>query len=116
MTTCAICLNPVRETRAHQPLRCGHLFHSHCIENWKNRGNQTCPVCRKIFDGENFKVQVTVHNMLHETSNTVEVTDQFLFDVLDVFFDVDNLIDMESLLRDFGVSMSDLDPAVLNTE
>mgnify|MGYP001242388007 FL=1 len=54
--------------------------------------------------------------MLHETSNTVEVSDQFLFDVLDVFFDVDNLIDMESLLRDFGVSMSDLDPTVLNTE
>tara|TARA_B100001175_G_C19511524_1_gene644253 strand:+ start:4068 stop:4289 length:222 start_codon:yes stop_codon:yes gene_type:complete len=73
-------------------------------------------VCRKIFDGENFKVQVTVHNTLNETSNTVEVGDQYLFDVLDVFFDVENLVDMESLLRDFGVSMSDLDPSVLNTE
>ena len=36
-TTCAICLNPVRETRQNKPIRCGHLFHSHCIEEWKRR-------------------------------------------------------------------------------
>ena len=116
MTSCAICLNTVRETRLNEPLRCGHLFHSHCIENWKQSGKQTCPICRKIFDGTNFRVQLTVHNNAHETSNTVTLSDDVLFDILDVFFDVDTSMDLESLLSDFGVSMSDLDPAILDTE
>ena len=116
MTTCAICLNTVRETRQNKPIRCGNLFHSHCIEKWKERGNQTCPVCRKIFDGENFKVQVTIHNMLHERTSNLMVGDDFIFDVLDIFFDVSNVPDIESLLSDFGMSVSDFDTAVFDTE
>ena len=116
MTTCAICLNTVRETRSHVPLRCGHLFHSHCIDAWKRQGKHTCPTCRKVFDGSNFKVQLIVHNMANETSNTLPVENDFSLDVLDIFFDVDNLIDLDSLLADFGVSMTDLDPLVLDTE
>ena len=116
MTTCAICLNPVRVTRSHVPIRCGHLFHSHCLDNWKQRGKHTCPVCRKIFDGSNFKVQLIVHNMSNETSNALNVESTFALDVLDVFFDVQNLIDLDSLLSDFGMSVSDLDPLVLDAE
>jgi hypothetical protein len=116
MTTCAICLNTVRETRQNKPIRCGHLFHSHCIEKWKERGNQTCPVCRKIFDGENFKVQVTIRNMLQERTSNLMVGDDFIFDVLDIFFDVSNVPDIESLLSDFGMSVSDFDTTVFDTE
>ena len=50
MHTCCICLNDVRATRANHPLRCGHVFHSHCLEEWKKQGKNTCPVCRKIFN------------------------------------------------------------------
>lgn len=116
MTTCAICLNTVRETRNHNPIRCGHLFHSHCLDDWKRRGKNTCPVCRKIFDGSNFKVQLIVHNVSNETANTLSIESAFALDVLDVFFDVQNLVDLESLLSDFGMSVSDLDPLVLDTE
>lgn len=116
MTTCAICLNTVRETRTHTPIRCGHLFHSHCLDEWKQRGKHTCPTCRKIFDGSNFKVQLIVHNMANETSNTLPVESGLALDVLDVFFDVQNLVDLDSLLSDFGMSVSDLDPLVLDTE
>jgi hypothetical protein len=116
MTTCAICLNTVRETRTNAPIRCGHLFHSHCIENWKKLGKQTCPVCRKVFDGTNFKVQLTVHNNIQQTSNVLPLSDVVALDILDVFFDVDTTIDLESLLSDLGVSMSDLDSTILDTE
>ena len=47
MHTCTICLNDVRATRANHPLRCGHVFHYDCLEEWKNQGKNTCPVCRK---------------------------------------------------------------------
>ncbi len=47
MHTCTICLNDVRATEANHPLRCGHVFHYDCLEEWKNQGKNTCPVCRK---------------------------------------------------------------------
>ena len=116
-TTCAICLNPVRETRQNKPIRCGHLFHSHCIEEWKRRGNQTCPTCRKIFDGANFQVTVSIRNTINDITVVRDVEeDRYIFDTLDVFFDIENTSELESLLADFGVSMSNLDPLVLDTE
>lgn len=115
--TCAICLNPVRATRQNVPLRCGHLFHQHCIEDWKARGKQTCPVCRKIFDGSNFQVTVTIRNMINDSTVIQDIEeDQFIFDTLDAFFDIEDTAELESLLTDFGVSMSNLDPLILNTE
>lgn len=115
-TTCAICLNPVRETRQNPALRCGHVFHSHCIEDWKSRGKQTCPVCRKIFDGSNFRVTVTIENLIHDTDVIRQVDDAYIFDTLDAFFDVDRVDELESLLSDFGVSMSNLNPIIFDTE
>jgi len=73
-------------------------------------------VCRKIFDGSNFKVQITIHNMIENTSNVVELQDQYIFDALDIFFDVENENDLSSILSDFGMGVSDFDPLILNTE
>ena len=116
MCQCAICLNDVRQTRHNKPIRCGHLFHTHCLEGWKSRGKQTCPICRKIFDGANFRVQITVHNMFETTSNTLLIDNDYIFDALDIFFDVENEGDLSSFLSDFGVSVSDFDPSIFNTE
>jgi len=54
--------------------------------------------------------------MFENTSNMVELQDQYIFDALDIFFDVENENDVSSLLSDFGVSVTDFDPLVLNTE
>ena len=88
MTQCAICLNDVRQTRNSKSIRCGHVFHSHCIENWKKKGKVTCPVCRKVFDGSNFRVQITVHNDYEATSNTVCLENELVLDALDLIFNV----------------------------
>jgi len=117
MATCAICLSAVRETRSNTPIRCGHLFHSHCIDHWKQQGKNTCPVCRKIFDGSKYKVQVIVHNMSSQTSNTLNVyNNEITLEALDVIFEVQNIVDLDSLLTDFGVSMSDFDALILDAE
>jgi len=50
------------------------------------------------------------------TSNTVIVDPEFIFDALDIFFDVENENDISSLLSDFGVSVSDFDPLIFHTE
>ena len=119
MSQCAICLNEVRSTRTNTPLRCGHMFHSHCLEEWKNKGKNTCPVCRKVFDVSQFKVTVAVQNNYTAESNTVSLEDEAVFNVMDIFnisFDVENTLDLESLLSDLGMSLSDLDSLILDAE
>ena len=119
MSQCAICLNEVRSTRTNTPLRCGHMFHSHCLEEWKNKGKNTCPVCRKVFDVSQFKVTVTVQNNYTAESNTVSLENEAVFNVMDIFnisFDVENTLDLESLLSDLGMSLSDLDSLILDAE
>jgi hypothetical protein len=54
--------------------------------------------------------------MFENVSNTIDLQEPYIFDALDVFFDVENENDVSSLLSDFGVSVSDFDPLVLNTE
>lgn len=116
MTTCAICLNTVRLTRNNQPIRCGHLFHSSCISEWKERGNSRCPMCRKLFDCENFRVQITIENNINETSNTLTANNDSIFDIFDIFFDVDTTEDLDSILSDFGMTITNFDPSIFDTE
>lgn len=45
---CSICLVPILARGQHiSDLKCGHMFHSRCREQWKRRSS-TCPVCRSI--------------------------------------------------------------------
>ena len=119
MSPCAICLNEVRSTRTNPPIRCGHMFHTHCLEEWKSKGKNTCPLCRKVFDVSQFKVIVTIQNNYTATSNSVSLESDAIFNIMDMFdmsFDVENTLDLDSLLADLGVSPSDFDSLVLDTE
>jgi hypothetical protein len=119
MSTCSICLNQVRPTRTNPPIRCGHIFHSDCLGNWKEKGKNTCPICRKVFDVSKFRVTLTVENNDSETSNIISMDEDMIFNVMDIFnitFEVEDILDLESLLTDIGSSLSDLDPLVLDTE
>lgn len=44
---CSICLG---EKNLNKKLSCQHRFHDSCIKEWINRGNSTCPICRKIIE------------------------------------------------------------------
>jgi hypothetical protein len=95
------------------------MFHSHCLEEWKSKGKNTCPLCRKVFDVSQFKVTVTVHNNYTAESNTVSLGSGAIFNIMDIFdmsFDVENTLDLDSLLADLGVSLSDFDSLVLDAE
>jgi len=79
-------------------------------------GKVTCPICRKVFDGSNFRVQITVFNDYESTSNTVSLENEFILDALDLIFNIEHEDDLSSVLDDFGVSVTDFDPSILNTE
>jgi hypothetical protein len=64
-------------------------------------------------------VTLTVENNDNETSNIISMDEDMIFNVMDIFnitFEVEDILDLESLLTDVGSSLSDLDPLVLNTE
>ena len=64
-----------------------------------------------------FQVTVTIRNTINDRTVVRDVEeDQYVFDTLDAFFDIGNTSELESLLADFGMSMSNLDPLVLDTE
>ena len=119
MSTCAICLNEVKSTRNNPPIRCGHIFHSHCLEKWKSQGKNTCPTCRKVIDASHFKITVTIQNNFTTVSNSVSLNEDTIFDVLDLFditFDIENQPDLGSVLTDLGMSLTDFDASILDTE
>jgi len=119
MSTCSICLADVRSTRTNPPIRCGHIFHTHCLEGWKAQGKNTCPTCRKVFDVSQFKINVTIHNNYTQVSNVVSMNEESILSVLDLFdisFDADTALDVDSILSDFGMSLTDFNTNVFYTE
>lgn len=129
--TCAICLNPVRRTRHTPELKCGHVFHTQCLSDWEEQGGERCPLCRKILSGANYRVTLTVENLNRDVSNTTVLSLETLQTVIqrlnldesdlatfstEINFDVENLEDLETILTDFGIRVTDIDPSVLDTE
>ena len=95
------------------------VFHSDCLQRWKDQGKNTCPTCRKVFDVSNFKVTLTVENNYNTTSNVISMNEDMIFNVMDIFdisFDVEDVLDLDALLLDIGSSLADIDPLVLHTE
>ena len=46
---CTICIEEFKEDEKVRKLKCGHEFHIECIDEWKKRGNRTCPNCNENF-------------------------------------------------------------------
>ena len=57
LNDCSICLCELDNDDEEMPvvvLRCNHLFHQACIENWEKydkstRKGASCPLCRSVF-------------------------------------------------------------------
>ena len=127
--SCAICLNSIRKTRSTTELPCGHLYHKRCIERWEERGNDTCPLCRRNMSNNTFKVTLKIENLRVDRNATLNLNFEDVQGVLerlgiteneldmvstDIMFDVEDLQSLQSIFTDLGISTSNVDPAVLN--
>ena len=66
----------------------------------------------------NLKLQ-SLYNNYTAMANSVSLNEGSIFDVLDLFdinFDVEQQEDIESILTDLGMSLTDFDSSVLDTE
>lgn len=55
---CVVCLCGLREGDSMRALPCRHVFHKHCFDEWVDRLNFTCPLCRSAVIPEE-RVQMT---------------------------------------------------------
>ncbi|KAJ9547165.1 hypothetical protein OSB04_019708 [Centaurea solstitialis] len=46
LVECSVCLSTIGEDEEIKVLRCGHLFHRVCLDQWLEIWNTTCPLCR----------------------------------------------------------------------
>ncbi|XP_043719676.1 brassinosteroid-responsive RING protein 1-like [Telopea speciosissima] len=44
---CAVCLTRVEDGEEIRELKCKHDFHKECLDQWLEREQVTCPLCRK---------------------------------------------------------------------
>jgi len=62
---------------------------------------------------------MTVTNNFTGHSNTISLSNNQMFNVFDVFdmeFEFEQILDLDSLFRDLGMTLTDLDPLVLDAE
>ena len=120
MSQCSICLNDMRNTRSNREIRCGHRFHGRCIEEWKKKGKNTCPLCRKVFDVSQFTLTINIHNNFSgRSSNVTNLDSGVLFTVMDVFeirLDLEDRIEIESLIRELGIVLPSNNTLIADTE
>ena len=104
---CSVCLCELNNDT--QSLPCKHVFHTACIDQWKSRGNTTCPYCRTQFVSP-YKITITVEG----TGTLRTFTPDRIPDILRQFItsdtqyselviDVDGRDSMLSILSDLGI-------------
>jgi hypothetical protein len=125
---CSICLTPTSRTRATKEMRCGHKFHRSCIEEWVERGHDSCPMCRKNIGPEKYKVTLNIENLETKVSNTLalgenstlEIFNGLGLEVVNGSIELQLFMETEEVLRqyldDLHVRLADMNSLVFDTE
>ena len=126
---CSICLNPIIKNG--RTLDCTHEFHKSCLDKWKSELKYTCPQCRKPFDEPEFKMTIRIRSIKtnEEMAHTLNVDEQTLdfFNrmninindirtISELELNIENLSHLNTILQDIGLSVSDFDTLVTDTE
>ena len=74
------------------PLKCGHLIHQECLNNYITSGNYQCPICRKsiksfIYNNEKTKIIYISENINNENiDNQINEINNIFNTIGDIIF------------------------------
>mgnify|MGYP006145410311 CR=1 FL=1 len=114
MNSCTICMKEDITDENIYTTDCKHMFCNECLDDWFQRGNKTCPLCRSeintyIYKDENYKL--IIHNI--ESNNQ---TDQIsLTDLVNHNLVVRNIVKHNIRLRFYSLVMSFMFLYMLNS-
>jgi hypothetical protein len=100
------------------------MFHASCFNTWKASGGTTCPMCRDHLKKSLYRIHVKIENLeteevtTHVTERRVGAPELDNIDRAEIIFEVDQLQEIQELIDGgfFGVTRSDFDTTVFNTE
>lgn len=105
MNSCTICMKEELKNEDIYTTDCNHSFCKECLDDWFQRGNQTCPICRSYINtythkDENYKL--IIHTVERDTNiNQVNLNDLIHHNII-----VRNIVKNNIRLRLYGFSMS----------
>jgi len=69
---CSICLNDDLIDEDTYITDCSHTFCKICLDNWFQRGNNNCPLCRNVinsYNSDGLRYHLVIHSIPNETIN-----------------------------------------------
>ena len=130
MGDCAICMDTING-RGSRRLKCGHVCHTPCLEQWKSQGKNTCPTCRQYFDCSQFQVSLSIFNTSAQSTSTMNLSPDVVNQIItgmgddtyidfdstqtEITFDIDTVSALTTLLEDLGAGLSNVHPSTLDT-
>jgi hypothetical protein len=118
---CSICLEAIPNSRRTRYDSCTHVFHKHCIDQWKERGGTACPNCRSQSVTRNYKVNLTIEpvgvDVTMVTPDIQRITRMFGINdielsnfITEIEFDVEDENTVRQFLLDIGFPVTTLPP------
>ena len=105
MNSCTICMKEELKNEDIYTTDCNHIFCKECLDDWFQRGNQTCPLCRSLVDtykynDENYKL------ILHTIERDTNINQINLNDLINHNIIVRNIVKKNIRLRFYGFAIS----------
>ena len=92
---------------------CKHSFCKECLDDWFQRGNQTCPLCRSYIDTYIYKDE-THKLIIHRVERDTNINQINFNDLINHNIIVRNIVRKNIKLRFYGFSMTILFLYILN--
>ena len=110
--TCTICMKEDLNKDEIYYTNCGHEFCKPCLDDWFERGNQSCPLCRseiKYYKHNDEKYKLIIHKVENDERGQERVNQLHhinLNDLINRNLAVRNIVKANIRLRFYGFSMT----------
>lgn len=113
MNSCTICMKEELKNEDIYTTDCNHSFCKECLDDWFQRGNQTCPLCRSHIDNYKYKDE-TYKLIIHTIERDTNINQINFNDLIQQSIIVRNIVKTNIRLRFYGFAMSLLFLYMLN--
>ena len=113
MNSCTICMKEEIKNEDIYITDCDHSFCKDCLDDWFQRGNQTCPLCRSYIDTYKYKDE-TYKLIIHTVERNTNINQINFNDLINHNIIVRNIVRKNIKLRFYGFSITFLFLYLLN--
>ena len=113
-TTCTICMKEDLNEDEIYYTECNHEFCKDCLDDWFQRGNQSCPLCRREITEYKHKDD-KYKLIIHTVESNIRTNQISLTDLLNHNLIVRNIVKQNIRLRFYGFAMTFLFLYLLNS-